>query len=285
MSPATTEVTPPLAVEHDVDDEVAAGHAGDPGVFLVDRVAVEDAAVGLGVLEKLRAVPDLDGFERGDSRADQLAAAGIAGHQVRLDQAGGDLQVGPNVAGVDPGGTPRGVVPRKRMLVEARAVMVLDAIARRRSPRPTISSFSAGVLGRCRPVAMRIRIWSRAIPASCKTLSVGPRIVRLGTGRVMSQIRMQASFRPRASSRNGGAFDRLIECMGHGRFGVFQRGHVANGQRTNHALRGQFDIQPRASIIQGESQRFHGLPGQEPRWLRVTNLASPSLNAFPAKHL
>ena len=105
MSPATTEVTA-AAVERDVDDEVAAGHPGDPGVFFVHRVALEDAAVGLGVLEELGAVPDLDRLQRGHARADQLAAAGIAGHQVRLDQAGGDLQVGPDVAAVDPAGHP-----------------------------------------------------------------------------------------------------------------------------------------------------------------------------------
>ena len=65
---------PPLGVDHHVDDEVAAGVPGDPGVLFVHRIAVEDAAVGLGVLEKVGPVPDLDRLQRRDARADQLSA-------------------------------------------------------------------------------------------------------------------------------------------------------------------------------------------------------------------
>src|SRR5262249_13702822 len=62
----------PLAVETDVDDEIAAGHQGDASVLFVDRVAVEDATVRLRVLQKARAVPDLYRFEGRDSGTDDL---------------------------------------------------------------------------------------------------------------------------------------------------------------------------------------------------------------------
>src|SRR5205814_33720 len=94
----------PLAVQADVDDEVAPGHERDPRVLLVDRVAGDDAAVGLGVLQELRPVPDLDRLQPGDAGTDHLPPAGVPGHQVRLDQPGGDLQVGPDVAAVEPDG-------------------------------------------------------------------------------------------------------------------------------------------------------------------------------------
>ena len=86
---------PPLGVDHHVDDEIAAGVAADPGVLLVDRIAFENAAIGLGMFEEIGPVPDLHRFQGGDARADQLAPAGKTGHQVRLDQAGRDLQIGP----------------------------------------------------------------------------------------------------------------------------------------------------------------------------------------------
>ena len=44
---------------------------------------------------------DLDGFLRGQARSDQLAPAGKAQHQVLLDEAEGDVQIGGHEALVD----------------------------------------------------------------------------------------------------------------------------------------------------------------------------------------
>ncbi len=118
----------PAAVQGDVDDEIAAGHPGDSGVLFVDRVAVENPAIGVGMFEQFRAVPALDGLERSDSWTDQLTATGVAGHQVGLDQTGGDLQVGTNVSGVDPSGDSAGGRADERVLFQAGAVVILDAI-------------------------------------------------------------------------------------------------------------------------------------------------------------
>src|SRR3989304_5637986 len=56
------------------------------------------------MLQEVGAVPDADGVEMGDAGADELSAAGEARHQVRLDESGGDLQVGLGVGGVGPDG-------------------------------------------------------------------------------------------------------------------------------------------------------------------------------------
>ena len=91
-----------LAVDADVDDEIATGFQRDPGILFVNGVAFEDAAIGFRVFEELRPVPDFHGFESGNSGADQLAPAAVTGHQVRFDQARRDLQFRRGVAVIDP---------------------------------------------------------------------------------------------------------------------------------------------------------------------------------------
>ena len=66
---------PTLGIDDHVDNEIAACMPSDPGVFLVNRVAFKDAAIGVGMLEKRGAVPGFDRFQGRDARADQLAAA------------------------------------------------------------------------------------------------------------------------------------------------------------------------------------------------------------------
>ena len=101
-----------IVVERDVHNEIAAGHAGDPRVLFVDRVSVQNSAIGPRVLEESRPVPAFHRFEGRDARADQFAAARIAGHQVRLNQAGGDFEIGLDIAAIDPHGDAAGDTPR-----------------------------------------------------------------------------------------------------------------------------------------------------------------------------
>ncbi len=194
---------PPLGVDHHVDDEIAAGVAGDPGVFLMDRIALQDAAIGLGMLEEIGTVPNLDRFQRGDAGADQLPPAGKAGHQMRLDQAGRDLQVGLDVAAVDPDRHAARAFAQIRMLAEHGAMMILDPIAVDDFPPDQFDQFVAQI----RPMQAsgdENGDALRGIPAFPRISSIGSRINRLGTGRVMSEMTMQADFRPRASSASGG---------------------------------------------------------------------------------
>src|SRR5262249_50335594 len=117
-----------LAVEADVDDEIAAGQLGDARVLLVHGVADDAATVGPGMLQEARAVPDLDRLQGGDAGADDLAAAGVARHQVRLDQAGRDLQVGPQITAVQVDRHPVGRGAEVVVLFQHLAVVVFHAV-------------------------------------------------------------------------------------------------------------------------------------------------------------
>ena len=78
-----------------------AGHAGDFEQLAMQRVVFDRALHGAGIAHELRAVQNLDRFLRRQARRDQLAAAGKAQHQVRLDKAQRDVQIGGNKALVD----------------------------------------------------------------------------------------------------------------------------------------------------------------------------------------
>ena len=92
-----------VAGQRHVQQEIVAGHAGDLEQFAMQRVVLDGAFDGARVAHELRAVQDLDGLLRGESGRDQLAAAGVAQHQVRLDKPERDVQVGGDEALVDVG--------------------------------------------------------------------------------------------------------------------------------------------------------------------------------------
>ena len=106
------------------------------------------------------------------------------------------------------------------------------------------------MLGRCNPVATRIKVFSAEMPASRSTWSIGRRIVWLGTGRVMSQIKMQASLRPFASARRDRRADRLFERRGDGALGIVERRNVLDRERADHAIRREIHGQSRAAVIE-----------------------------------
>ena len=170
MSPATTEVTRRWLSSVTLTMKSQPAIRAISVFCFVDRVAVEDAAVGLGMLEQLGAVPALDRLERGHAGTDQLAAAGVAGHQVRLDQAGGDLQVGLDVAACRSSRESRARSCRPACALRAGCRNGPRRDSRPRSPRPSISSFSA----RCWAGASRWRpgssVCSRGMPASLQDL-------------------------------------------------------------------------------------------------------------------
>ena len=252
---------PALAVERDVHDEVAAGHAGDLGVLFVDWVAIQDSAVGFGMLEQFRSMPALDRLERGHARADQLSAAGVAGHQMRLDQAGGDFQVGLHIAAVDPSGNPARRRADEGMFLEPGAEVVFDAVSPRRSRARAFRAFPP----RCWGGASRSRPGSRcslaefrprAEPAASAGGSCG-----WDTGRVMSQIKMHASLRPAASVSSGWRPDRLLECPGDGGLGIFERRDLLDRERADNAIRGEFDGQASPPVVEGDFHSVIGLLG------------------------
>ena len=100
---------------------------------------------------------------------------------------------------------PRGVRPRWTWSASSRARWLTTRTCPITQGSPTSSASSAPSFGRCSPVATRMVMPSRGTPASSSVRTRAGRNRPFGTGRVMSQIRMQAERFPRASLLSGGA--------------------------------------------------------------------------------
>ena len=83
-----------ILVDHRVERVEFADHAHDLELLLVQRVADQVALDGERVFHEAGGMEGADRCVAGDAGRDHLAAAGPAGHEVRLDQAGGDAQIG-----------------------------------------------------------------------------------------------------------------------------------------------------------------------------------------------
>ncbi len=72
---------------------------------------------------------------------------------------------------------------------------------------------------------------------------------RFGTGRVMSQTRMQAFLRPRDLGE-GTRADGLFQGIGDGTLGIVQGRRRLNGQRADDAVIGEVDFQSGSAVIE-----------------------------------
>ena len=100
-------------------------------------------------------------------------------------------------------GVPRvSVRPRSACAASSRAKWFSTRTFASTQSSPISSASSAPSLGRCRPVATSTVIAWRGMPPAIIVSIIGRRNSRLGTGRVMSQTRMQALRRPRTRSRS-----------------------------------------------------------------------------------
>ena len=90
-----------------------------------------------------------------DAGRHHLAAARPAGHEMRLDQAGGDAQVGLDEAAVElhRRAARRACAPRSTCAASLRAKWFSTRTSASTQGSPTSSASSAPRLGRCRPVA------------------------------------------------------------------------------------------------------------------------------------
>ena len=103
-----------------------------------------------------------------------------------------------------PIGVPRVAVrPRSTCIASSRAKWFSTCTFAITQESPTSSASSSPSLGRCRPVATSTVMALGGMPAATIASIIGRRNSRFGTGRVMSQMRMQALFLPRASSESG----------------------------------------------------------------------------------
>ena len=138
------------------------------------------------------------------------------------------------------------------MLFEPRAEVILDAVAGHDLRADHLELFGL----RARPVQSgrdQDQRASRGMPASRKTSSIGRRIVWLGTGRVMSQIRMQASLRPCASSRKPGVPIGSSSADRDGALRDRERRDVLDRQRADHAIRREFHVQSRSAVVERDT--------------------------------
>ena len=79
------------APKRHVHHEIVPRQAGNLQQFPVQRIVLYRALRRARITHKLRTVQDFDGFLRRQSGRDQLASAGKAQHQVRLNEAEGDV--------------------------------------------------------------------------------------------------------------------------------------------------------------------------------------------------
>jgi hypothetical protein len=167
-------------VDHGVERVDVAQHAHDLQLLLVQRIADEVALDRERILHEARGVEGADGLVHARRRARHLAAARPAGHEVRLDEAGRDAQLGLDEAAVDlHRRAARAGDAEIDMIFVVAGEVVGDARPSRapRDRRPVRLS-SAPSFGRCRPVATStlMRSLRNARPPS------GPRSSGAGRG-------------------------------------------------------------------------------------------------------
>ena len=101
ISPKVTQTRSRSSSMHRVQRVDLAEPADDLELLLVQRIADEVALHGERILHEAGGMEGADRLVAGDAGRDHLAAAGPAGHEMRLDQPGGDAQIGLDEAAVD----------------------------------------------------------------------------------------------------------------------------------------------------------------------------------------
>ena len=194
----------PVTRQRNVHHEMMARHLGDLEQLAVKRIAFDRAFHRLRVAHEFRAVQDLDRFLSGQSWSDQFPRAGESGHQMRLDEAECDVQIGGYEVLGDVNGRARFRVAQEAVLGKFARVVIDDAIRRRRSPAIGSRLTRPGVASRCSPVAIRIVTSLASNPAAWSRFSSGGSTSLFGAGRVMSQTEIATVFFPLASSLRAG---------------------------------------------------------------------------------
>ena len=106
-----------------------AGHARSFKQFVVERIAGDGALGGQRFAHEARRVDDFDGFLGGEARDYEFAPSGKAEHQVLLDEAERDVQIGCHESLVDvdrrsaPGSAKRAVRSQVARVVTDDAVL------------------------------------------------------------------------------------------------------------------------------------------------------------------
>ena len=187
-----------VVVDHGVERVDLAQHPHDLELLLVQRIAGEVALDRERVFHEARAVERADRVRVRDARRDHLAAARVARHEMRLDEPGRDAHVGFDEAAVE---LDRRAPRRREAEIDVRRivarVVVLDA---HRFEDPRVADDLGELLAFVRPMQARGDehgdAFARHARRRCRPSISGRRNRWLGTGRVMSQIRMHALSSP-----------------------------------------------------------------------------------------
>ena len=105
----------PLVVDDHVEGKNSPDGPDDFGLGLVKRVAVDDAVGRSGMLQDVRGVKGEDGILIGDTGCYHLSPSRISCHEVGLDEAGDNFDVGIDESPVEHDGDPRGSLPEIHM--------------------------------------------------------------------------------------------------------------------------------------------------------------------------
>ena len=233
-----------LAVEHDVEREVDAGRRGDRADVVVHRVAVGDAPGGARVADARGVVQHEHRLQPGEPGRGQLRAAGEPGEEVRLDEAGGDADVGVDPVPVEPHRHLVAVRRRSRRSIAASRASWLITRSRVDRSRPSMWSSSPRCCrGACRSRRAR-RSSGRASPSS--SASSARTIDSRGCGRVTSQTERRPTARAHESAQRGPG-DRVAERRGDGAAGV-SGGERCLGAITTVRSRGNVDRETRVAV-------------------------------------
>jgi hypothetical protein len=96
------ETDPPLLINHHVESNNTTDGPDDFHLFVVKRIIIDDTVGGFAVFQDVRSMEPQNGVRVGHAGGDDLAAAGIAGHEMRFHQAGYHFQIRFDKSPIDP---------------------------------------------------------------------------------------------------------------------------------------------------------------------------------------
>ena len=187
-------------------------HPGNFGELAVQRIIFDGTFHRQLFAHEAGAVDHLDGFLRGETGNHEFAAARVTRHQMRLDEAECETEVGTDEALVDPGGSAGARRAEVAVACRIARVVVFHAIGGGDFFADDFADFVGG--GGAMQSGGDQDDNARAFDAcGFEAAENRGRTMRLGAGRVMSQTEMAAEVLSRARSmREGEEMGRSRAC-------------------------------------------------------------------------
>ena len=187
-------------------------------------------------------VQHLDGLLRGEAGSDELAPAGVAQHQVRLDESQSDVEVGGDKAVVNINGRSGGGLSQAAMLGKFARVVIEHAVTGRGLFPADLANLRFG----CRPVEPRGDQDGDALARNAGRLQSGQhRRKHFAVGRRPRDVANRDCRGALAACHlsERGATDGCIECLLDGSSGIIQRNRRPRFQYAVLKSLRQFEVQ------------------------------------------